>query len=494
MRRSLATHGGAWWIGPAPNRPRSSPSAGRLRRPIVTLAGAIVTFLHALARIGVGRLRPLGSARAHPETRLISRPLHTACQVLVMGSVIITTACQDGSPTTGPSAPPDMPNLQQVPVSADPLLAHARAIPGFGGFFLDGNGRPTVYLKDAGQRVMAEAVLAGTLRQFGASSTQLQIRQADYDYLQLNDWFTRAVPEVLGVPCVLFADVDEGRIACASASRRATRIGECAGCCRDSRPEAAVLVEPLEPIHFAATLRDKVTPRRGGLHISAAGGTCTLGFNTRVSKPAEASASFITASHCTNVQGGVESTQFHQPFASNPIGREGPIRSTLLVSPALRVGGAASVTRRAARYFTAANSDLGGIARPTARSLADGPLTINAANPFFNIVSELVPIQGAEVNKVGRTTGWTRSRIGSTCIGINVANSNVTLFCQSRTIVELVPGLVRPGDSGSPVFYWDGRKQRQPDRHPVGGNASRTQFAFSPMSGIEGELGALKTF
>ena len=127
------------------------------------------------------------------------RPLHTACRALVMGSVIITTACQDESPTTGPSGPPDMPDLQQVPVSADPLLAHARAIPGFGGFFLDGNGRPTVYLKDAGQRRSAEVALAGTLRQHGASSSQLQIRQADYDYLQLNDWFTRAAPEVLAV-------------------------------------------------------------------------------------------------------------------------------------------------------------------------------------------------------------------------------------------------------------------------------------------------------
>ena len=114
------------------------------------------------------------------------RPLYTACRVLVVGSVIITTACQDESPTTGPSAPPDLPDLQQVPVSADPLLAHARAIPGFGGFFLDRNGRPTVYLKDASQRRSAEVALAGTLRQLGASSSQLQVLQADYDYLQLN--------------------------------------------------------------------------------------------------------------------------------------------------------------------------------------------------------------------------------------------------------------------------------------------------------------------
>ena len=182
-------------------------------------------------------------------------------------------------------------------------------------------------------------------------------------------------------------------------------------------PSAAVVVERTEPIHFAATLRDKVTPRRGGLQISSAGGTCTLGFNTRVSSGLLSFRSFITASHCTNVQGGVESTQFHQPFASNPIGREvaDPVYFTGFPCPSgrrCRFSDAARIL-----YLTAANSDLGGIARPTARSLADGPLTINAANPFFNIMSELDPIQGAEVNKVGRTTGWTTLRIGSTCIG-----------------------------------------------------------------------------
>jgi hypothetical protein len=34
-------------------------------------------------------------------------------------------------------------------VGLDPLLAHARNIPGFGGFVLDRDGQPTVYLKDA---------------------------------------------------------------------------------------------------------------------------------------------------------------------------------------------------------------------------------------------------------------------------------------------------------------------------------------------------------
>ena len=62
-------------------------------------------------------------------------------------------------------------------------------------------------------------------------------------------------------------------------------------------------------------------------------------------------------------------------------------------------------------------------------------------------------MQGAEVNKIGRTTGWTYAKIGATCIAVNVSGTNVTQLCQSRTTSQ-VAGAVGPGDSGSPVFYW----------------------------------------
>ena len=167
------------------------------------------------------------------------------------------------------------------------------------------------------------------------------------------------------------------------------------------------MVERAEPIHFAATLRDKVTPRRGGLQISSGAGICTLGFNTLRVSGLILVRSFITASHCTNVRGGVEGTQFHQPAPSNLIGTEA-------ADPAFFTGFPCPVARRCrfsdaarVRYATGVSSDLGGIARTTSRSVADGPITINAANPFFNITAELSPVQGVQVNKVGRTTGWT---------------------------------------------------------------------------------------
>ena len=40
----------------------------------------------------------------------------------------------------------------------DDPIALARTVPGFGGFFYDVDGSPTIYLKDAGQRGRAERV------------------------------------------------------------------------------------------------------------------------------------------------------------------------------------------------------------------------------------------------------------------------------------------------------------------------------------------------
>jgi hypothetical protein len=232
----------------------------------------------------------------------------------------------------------------------------------------------------------------------------------------------------------------------------------------------------------------------GGLQVTSSVGSCTLGFNTLVQSGFLSFRSFIIPSHCTTVRGGVDGGQFHQPVADNLIGTEvaDPVFFTGFPCPAgrqCRFSDAAKI-----RYATAVGSDLGGIARTTARSVADAPLTLNAANPFFNITAELIPVQGVQVNKVGRTTGWTYSRIGSTCTAINVNGTNITHLCQARTIVGIVPGVSRGGDSGSPVFYWNGGSNVTLTGMLWGGNSSNTAFGFSPITGIEQELGALRTF
>ena len=420
----------------------------------------------------------------------------TAFGVLVGGSALAIGACHDDSPITGPSPGPEIAELRQEAqgVGLDPLLAHARHIPGFGGFFLDRDGQPTVYLKDARQRGTAEAGLAGTLRELGMTSSQLRILKGNFDYLQLNDWFTRAAPAALAIPGAVFADLDEGSnrlrlgVETAAAERSVREL-----LARHGIPSAAAVVERAEPIRYAATLRNKVTPRVGGLQINFGNFICTLGFNTRAGFGLVIIRSFITNSHCTTVQGGVEGTQYHQPLAPNLIGTEvaDPAYFTGFPCPSGRKCRFSDAAR--ARYANGVGSDLGGIARTMFRALGFGSITINAANPVLNITAEAGPVQGAEVNKIGRTTGWTYGKILATCIAVNVSNTNVTQLCQSRTTNQAA-GVVGSGDSGSPVFYWRGRSNVTLIGLLWGGNAAGTFFVFSPMSGIESELGPLTTF
>src|SRR5438552_320458 len=70
-------------------------------------------------------------------------------------------------------------------------------IPGFGGFFLDRDGPPTVYLLAGSDRAPAERALLAFLRGRGLEPSQLQVRVAQFGYRQLEAWFHRASPEAL---------------------------------------------------------------------------------------------------------------------------------------------------------------------------------------------------------------------------------------------------------------------------------------------------------
>ena len=53
---------------------------------------------------------------------------------------------------------------------------------------------------------------------------------------------------------------------------------------------------------------------------------------------------------------------------------------------------------------------------------------------------------------------------------------------------------VGAGDSGSPVFNWSGTGNTVRLAGILWGGSGNNLFVFSPMSGIEKELGALTTF
>ena len=130
---------------------------------------------------------------------------------LVAGTVLLASACSD---TTRPTSPADSP-VGAEPVSAaqqaDGPVALARQVPGFGGFFFDEQGVPTIYLKDVGQRGAVETALQPFLSAQGLKGSALQVRRADYDWVSLERWQEQASTQVLSMRGTVYGGCRRGQ-------------------------------------------------------------------------------------------------------------------------------------------------------------------------------------------------------------------------------------------------------------------------------------------
>jgi hypothetical protein len=225
-----------------------------------------------------------------------------------------------------------------------------------------------------------------------------------------------------------------------------------------------------------------VRPAVGGLQINVPGFLCSLGFNAI----RNGQRSFITASHCTNRQGGVEATPYYQPLQSTA-----PVKIATEVSDpgysSNKTGCPAGYRCRfsdAARaaYASTTTSSLGKIAKTTGPN--NNSITINGS---FSITAEGIASVGQTVGKVGRTSGWTTGRVTNRCVNVQLSGTNIVLLCQN-----IVSARVRSGDSGGPVFK--GSTNVILTGILWGGDDAGTLYVYSPMSNIERELGALTTF
>jgi hypothetical protein len=398
---------------------------------------------------------------------------------MAAGTALLAGACSDITRPSSPEGSDDAVTFQQ---SDDPV-ALARQVPGFGGFFFDPQGRPTIYLKDVSHRAAAERALTPYLDAKGGGTAALQVRRADYEWASLERWQNQASTEALAIPGTVWVDADEARNRVTIAMQRGASAAQVrAAVGRLGLPAAAVVIEEVEPIEQLATLRQRVRPVRGGLQINFPGFLCTLGFNANRS----GQRSFITNSHCTSVQGGVENTPYWQPTQSTASAQIG----TEVADPSYgRPSGCPSGRRcrrsDAARvaYAGGIKRTLGAIARTTGAD--NGSVTISGS---FSITAEGSPAVGQTANKVGRTTGWSSGAITNTCVHVNVSGTNITQLCQS-----IVSADVGPGDSGSPVFRRTGSGSNVTLLGILWGGGTGV-FVFSPISNIESELGALRTF
>jgi len=228
------------------------------------------------------------------------------------------------------------------------------------------------------------------------------------------------------------------------------------------------------------------------VQINFPGFLCSVGFNAT----SGTQESFVTASHCTTTQGGVESTPYWQPLQSV----DGTQIATEVADPVYVRNKAGCPKGRKCRvsdssraaYINGANQALGLIARTSGAN--NGSLDIVGS---FTITSDDCTgsanlggclTVGSTVGKVGRTTGWTSGAITNTCVNTGVSGTNIVQLCQT-----FVSAGVGAGDSGSDVFQVTSSTNVTLAGILWGGNSGGTQFVFSPLANVMVDLGTLTT-
>ena len=190
---------------------------------------------------------------------------------------------------------------------------------------------------------------------------------------------------------------------------------------------------------------------------------CTLGF-TGYAWHFGNSLSIVAASHCSAFQGGNDYQTYYQPdtatqqslegfgfFAQEQVDPTFPYCANSTTTYCRRADaliafpGTQTFTDRIARTQTYAGPGMG----------TNGSIMIDANSPYFTIYDEEGPVMNEALDKVGRTTGWTYGIVNHTCTTVRISNAADGkaryLTCQGSANYQAFLG-----DSGAPVFRWQG--------------------------------------
>ncbi len=350
------------------------------------------------------------------------------------------------------------------------MVEMAELVPGFGGMFYDEMGRPNVYLTDSSSGIRLKSI-----------NPDVVILRGDYDFRTLQRYRVE-LRSALSIDGVVALDVDERsnrvRISInedlnpkqkSQLRRRLMRLS--------ADPDAVIIDE--SPVFLRhQTVQSTIRPLVGGLQIGFPGFICTLGYVVN------GGTQFITNSHCTLVQGGVENTPYTQNGAGPNIGVE-IVDPPYLPIPGCPAGRLCRLSDSAlAERNNSTSTGQGRIADAvTCNSGGVGDFTINGDLTITGITTAFV---GQTVTKVGNTTGCRRGTVVQTCLDVPVSGTIFTLLCQ--TLVEASgPPMSLGGDSGSPVFIQNGNNAIAVGLL-WGGTSNGSLMVFSPINQVIAEL------
>jgi hypothetical protein len=352
-------------------------------------------------------------------------------------------------------------------------------VPAFGGFYLNAKGELVVQLTDLSRGEAMRAALVPFLQQLaaernnpGARLPKIVFQKAEYSFAQLSDWREQIGP-VFELEGVVLLDLDEQRNRLTVGLKDESGRAEAEAKVRElGVPREVVRIaiygepKPLTGNANAAAsvtsagcswLRDVCRPLVGGFEISFVQdgklGICTLGF------PALRDGwdlGFVTASHCSDDEWNLDYTPYYQPLYGSQVGAEA------VDPPGWGAGNGCEVfykCRHSDSNFVRTNAgvavDVGYIGRTTGVNNRD--LTVDAAQPRFTITSTSSVYGGETIYMMGRTTGWLQGSITHTC-------SNFKYTWEGRWHKVLCSDVhnanIKGGDSGGPVFLWNGTSDR----------------------------------
>lgn len=392
--------------------------------------------------------------------------------------------------------------FQAAPGTDQLLLEVEGLLPHFGGFYLDERGVAHVLLTESAsdqERSLAQelgqlvrATFAGPrFPKIEPADAKTVIEFVDYRFSELATLRDRAL-DVLAVPGAHTLDADEKLNRVTVLVEKADSIESVKRWWVENRlPVEYLNVDVMEPMRAAATLNDPWLPNApagvGINYYDAFGGPhgCTMGPTAIRLFAGAYHNGFVTNSHCTKYTGGVEGTVFSQGLPTDPLIGDEQADPLWNVTPCP----AGRICRHSDSAFVTGNPysgtgvSVGNIARPNnycSLPTTTCSITIDPSNPRIKISPRVTPVLGAHFEKVGRITGWTYGPVSYTSVNANAAGTNRTLLSE-----YYVNAAMFEGDSGSPVFTWNGTSQ------PLGGimwGGNSSTFVFSYWSDVQDEI------
>lgn len=376
--------------------------------------------------------------------------------------VYFAAGCSDGPNAVAPLRSPTQGRAAFVAPGGRPLERPDRLaaqISGFGGMYI-ANGVLNVYLTDMAEAASASRALDAELTQHGRAGLTVHLLKGAYRYAQLDSW-RRSVLPAISSSQIVFSEVDEqaNRVRIGVADLSAVAIIRQV-LVQLPVPAEAFMIQIVPIPALYTTLQSRYRPLQAGFQFTGfwqqdgadQSAICTHGPNVTY----EDAKYMVVNSHCTQngSVGGLIGAAMYQPSVSfiNFFGREvsdPPFTSSVFGCPSgqlCRYSDAALVkdTSTASWEIAAIGRPLG---PPAQLPSLYGSLTIDAANPKFKLTNVLQSLfVGDTLYKVGRTTGWTKGVVVSTCRAI-------TIGAYTRLCSGVVAGGAGHGDSGSPVFF-----------------------------------------